>query len=109
MSERKEDQARAQAWDEAIVIDPRFPDIVSTQWISGGSPVIKGTRIEATHVWQLIEKLGWDPDSGKIEQEYPWLKRHDIKQAYEFVKCHPEFLVLDKAEGDSLDWRIRHE
>jgi len=60
-----------------------FPRLVSNARVLGGSPTIKGTRVQTSFVAYMTEGLGVD----EVLELYPRLNREAVNQAVEFERA----------------------
>jgi uncharacterized protein (DUF433 family)/DNA-binding transcriptional MerR regulator len=59
-----------------------FPRLVSNAGIVGGSPTIKGTRVETSFITHMAQSTGAD----KVLKLYPQIDRQALQQAAEFER-----------------------
>ena len=74
-----------------VSIDPK---------ISGGQPVISGTRIKVTDIAIRYEFMGWSAD--KIIDEYPHLRLEQIHDALSYYYEHKEMFDKKYREDQSF-------
>jgi uncharacterized protein (DUF433 family) len=65
--------------------------------VCGGDPVIRGTRIEAAHVWILHRCLQWTV--GEICAEYPHVEGYLIAKAIDYIDARPEMIYDFRHRG----------
>jgi uncharacterized protein (DUF433 family) len=69
-----------QDWERREVSIERFPQLVSNAGIIGGSPTIKGTRIETAFVAYLAEDLSFH----ELQTLYPYVEKEALLEAIRF-------------------------
>lgn len=72
-------------WERREVGIKNFSRLVSNARILGGSPTVKGTRIQTSFAAYMAEGLGVDD----ALQQYPRLDREAVEQAVEFERPEP--------------------
>ena len=80
--------------------DPLSNDsvIICVPDICGGEPIVAGTRINVTHIWNLSVILGWSIK--KIQSEYPQLTYQQIDECLKHVEARPHLQMLAKGDGE---------
>ncbi len=73
-------QETRQSWERREISIERFPHLVSNTGIVGGSPTIRGTRIETSFVAYLARDLGED----ELLELYPHVGRGALEEAVRF-------------------------
>jgi len=67
-------------WERREIRIEAFPHLVSNAGVIGGSPTIKGTRIETAFVAYLAENLG----SEELQELYPYVEKEALLDAIRF-------------------------
>jgi uncharacterized protein (DUF433 family) len=78
-----------QDWERREVDIDGFPHLVSNAGIVGGSPTIRGTRIETAFVAYLAEDLSLDD----LRHLYPYVEKEALLEAVRFESLGREKLV----------------
>ncbi len=78
----------------------KHPYVSRSPKISGGQPVINGTRIKVMDIAIRYELLGWSAD--KIVDEYPTLRLEQVHDALSYYYEHKE--MFDRKYRDDQDF-----
>ena len=77
----------------------KHPFISLNKKVSGGQPVIKGTRIKVLDISFRYEFMGWSAD--RIIDEYPHLKLEQVHDALSYYYGHKDFFNKKLSEDTS--------
>lgn len=72
-----------------IVEKTKHPYISTNKRVSGGQPVIKGTRIKVLDICIRCEVMGWSAD--RIIDEYPHLRLEQVYDALSYYYEHKNY------------------
>lgn len=75
--------------------------ITNDSKVCQGKPIIRDTRISVSHIVELHDELGWDIQ--KIEDEYPYLTKEQIKAAFEYYDTHQKEINAYLQEEKEVD------
>lgn len=79
--------------------ETRFPSIVKTPGVCGGSARLIRTRIP---VWILEQFRRLGADDQEIQRNYPTLQQTDLEQAWRYVERYREEIERDIRENDEV-------
>ncbi|MGH3090329.1 MAG: DUF433 domain-containing protein, partial [Rubrobacteraceae bacterium] len=82
-------QETRRSWERREINIEGFPHLVSNTGIVGGSPTIRGTRIETSFVAYLARDLS----EGELLELYPHVERSALEEAVRFENPEREKLV----------------
>jgi len=85
----------------------RHPYVERKRGVSGGKPVIAGTRIKVTQVAMEYERLGWTPD--QIVDAHPHLKLEQVHDALSYYYENQVALDADIAADEHLVSDLRRQ
>jgi uncharacterized protein (DUF433 family) len=68
--------------------------IGSVPGICDGNPVILGTRITVSHIWEIFTRLGWS--IVRICREYPGLTPAQVVDALKYAEQDPSLFIEEQ-------------
>jgi uncharacterized protein (DUF433 family)/DNA-binding transcriptional MerR regulator len=69
-------------WERRAIDIEGFPQLISSAHVLGGSPVIKGTRVETTFIAHIAQEI----EPQEILRLYPYVDEEGLFQALEFER-----------------------
>ena len=85
----------------------KHPYVMRKKGVSGGKPIVQGTRIKVAQIAIEYERMGWTPD--EIVQAHPHLTLPQVHDALSYYYSHLDEINADIHAGERIVEAIRRQ